>query len=392
MAVPFNTKCFKDHPRPAKGEPAFVQRQAGVKYNTAWFRPQGVSLGIDITFDKDRYKEVLCHWPESSLTEFYKLAEARIKAIKSGKKKHQKMTLAEFVEEFVLPEIASRNRDLKGFEKRLKKILKCFGNADTSLIDAIDIDRFLNELSRTLKGSSVNRVHSALSRIFSVAVRLGFRDDNPCSRVLRRPESQPRDRVLNDNEIFHFVGEALRLDSFQSLALLVALFTGLRIGNVIEITRSMFNDDFTVLTLPMTKNGRSYRVFLNGPTRWVLELCAERSWNQFLFPSSTNDGRSIASPRKAQERIREYVAVKTGIHEHWVINDLRSTYATKQLELTGDIRLVQQNLFHSSSTVTERYSYHQNPQLAAASERTAQSFLTGCADSFQQLKEINHAG
>ena len=73
----------------------------------------------------------------------------------------------------------------------------------------------------------------------------------------------------------------------------------------------------------------------------------------------------------------------TGVSDHWTIHDLRRTYASQQLELTGDIRLVQQNLFHSSSTVTERYCYHQNPQLAEASEATAQSLLSGHTYSFK---------
>lgn len=378
MAIPFTKKSLQEHPRPAPGEPAFAVRQLGAKYNIAWISARGVSLGIDITYNRKRYREVICHGSETSLTEYFKLAEARVKDIKSGKgRRRTRMTLGRLVEELVLPEVESRNRDVNSFTKRLPPILKQFGRTPVADISAIDIERFLNGLARDRKGSTVNRYQAAMSRIMSVGVRLGLLDSNPCSSVLRRPEGQPRDRVLSDEELHHLIAEALRMDTFQSLSLLVALFTGLRIGSVISITREMLDADFKVLTLPVTKNGRGYRVALNAQARQILERCAKRSWNGYLFPSTVREGQHIAHPREAHARIREYIARQTGITQPWTIHDLRRTFASRQLELTGDLRLVQQSLMHSSSVVTERYCYHQNTRLADASEQTAQSLLAG---------------
>lgn len=392
MDIPFTVKSIKEHIRPVRGEAPIVCGFIGHPNKKVTFHPSRTSLGFDISMDGIRHKGTIGSSPNMPLPVFDKLFREKMLEIETGQVlRGQNLTLNELIDNHVLPEMKGRNRDIKGFERRLKRIRNAFGMRKVSSLTHYEINLFLNKLADECKRATINRYHSALSRIFSTAIRLNICRDNPCKNILRRPEPPARQRVLSDAEIHHFIEKALSLDSFQSLSLLVALFAGWRIGNIISITRDMLDAEFTVITFAETKNGNSYSVRLNGPVRQVLMKCAERSWNQFLFPSAIKDGHHIAYPRETYQIIRAYVAEKTGIDKHWTIHDLRRTHSSRQLKLTGDIRLVQQTLFHSSTSVTERYCYHEDTRLAEASEATVQSLLGDHSKSFLQQEDSNAA-
>ncbi|WP_415902124.1 tyrosine-type recombinase/integrase [Neptuniibacter sp. QD29_5] len=385
MVIPFTEKAVREHERPAAGEPPIVCGFTGHPNKKVTFYANKISLGYDKSHDGSRYKGTFGSSPTLPLSIYDKLHREKMLEIETGQVlRGQDLTVNELIDDHVLPEMLGRNRDIKGFKRRLTRIRKQFGKRKVRSLTHYEINKFLNEIAKECKGSTVNRYHSAMSRIFATAVRLGICSENPCKNILRRPESPARQRVLSDAEINHFIDKAVELDSFQALSLLVALFSGWRIGNVISITRDMLDPEFTVITFPETKNGNRYSVQLNGPTRQVLLKCAERSWNQFLFPSAIKDGHHIAYPRETYQIIREYMKEQTGIDKHWTIHDLRRTHSSRQLKLTGDIRLVQQTLFHSSTAVTERYCYHEDARLAEASEDTAQSLLGSHSESFMQ--------
>lgn len=391
MAIPFTAKALKEHPKPAPGERPIVCSVQGHANKKITFTATGITLGYDRSHDCIRHKGTIGHFPDMPLPVYDRLFREKMLEIETGQNlSGQDLTVNEIIDLHVLPEVEGRNRDIKGFKRRLKRIRAKFGKRKISSLTTHEISLFLDFIAKTCKNSTVNRYHSALSRIFSTAVRLNICRDNPCKKILRRPEPPARKRILSSDELYHLIDEALRMDTFHALALLVSLFASWRIGDVLRITRDMLNADFTVIELADTKNGETYYVRLNGPTRQLLMLCAERSWNQFLFPSAIKDGRPIAHPTETYQRLRKYVAEKTGITKHWYIHDLRRTHASLQLKQTGDIRLVQQTLFHSSAAVTERYCYHEDGQLAAASEATAQALLGHHALTFQQ-QETNDA-
>lgn len=91
-----------------------------------------------------------------------------------------------------------------------------------------------------VKDSSINIDIAILSHIYTVAIKAGIVDKNPCKDVRRLKVTQTKDRVLSQSEI------ALLLDKLHGkdrLMVLVGLFTGLRLGGVLGLS---WNDiDFT---------------------------------------------------------------------------------------------------------------------------------------------------
>ncbi|HCG8497154.1 TPA: site-specific integrase [Vibrio parahaemolyticus] len=376
--IPFTASIFESHPRPKPGQSPIVKRREGVKYQQVTFYANTISLGISKTFKGQRFNEVIGHWPEMSISTFDKIARERVSKIELGYyNKAASLLIGDFFIDYVLPMMESRNRDIESVKTRWRRVAPIFAHQALGDVSKLQITQFLTELSTQVKGSTVNRHLSLLSRIFSLAVELELLVVNPCKGIKKWPENNIRDRVLSDDELRIYIREAIHINSFQSKALLFSLITGLRIGNVIDIRREMLSDDLTLLTLPMTKNGKSYRVMLNEPAREVLKSCAELSWNEWIFPSAVKEGAHIAYPRSCHEKIRDVVLQSTGGSESFNIHDLRRTYASRQLMLTGDARLVQSSLFHQSITTTERYAFHQQSKLAEASQSTALSLLSG---------------
>src|SRR3989304_6768719 len=77
-----------------------------------------------------------------------------------------------------------------------------------------------------VKDSSINIDIAILSHIYTVAIKAGIVDKNPCKDVRRLKVTQTKDRVLSQAEI------ALLLDKLQGkdrLMVLAGLFTGLRL-------------------------------------------------------------------------------------------------------------------------------------------------------------------
>ncbi|TVU59036.1 tyrosine-type recombinase/integrase [Vibrio atlanticus] len=381
--ISFTADAFKAHPRPRVGEKPITRRRDGARHQQVTFYANTISLSIAKSFKGQRFNQVIGHWPAMSISVFEKLANERLAQIEQGYyNKASSILVGDFFIDYVLPMMKTHNRDIQSVKTRWRRLAGDIAHLSLGDVSRLDITQILTRLATEVKGSTVNRHLSLLSRIFSIAVELELLHRNPCKGIKKWPESNIRDRVLSDTELFHYIDKALEIGSFHAKALLVSLFLGLRISNVISISKEMINHDFTILSLPQTKNGRAYRIAINEPARKLLTECAVITWNTWLFPSALHEDQHIASPRACHAKIREHVALTTGCHEHLVIHDLRRTYASRQLALTGDARLVQQNLFHQSVTTTERYAFHSDQSLTQASQDTASSLISGHSQSF----------
>jgi integrase len=389
--ISFTKKAFVEQKALMVDGPPIVKYREGVKYQKATFHKNTISLGFEKTFKGQRFNEVLGHWPEMSFMAFDKIAKNRVSQIELGYyNKAANLLVGDFFIDYILPMVETHNRDIKGVKTRWRRVVSFIGHRQLGDVTRLELLQFLNGLAKEVKGSTVNRHLSLFSLIFSTAVDLDLIFKSPCKGIKKWPEDNTRDRVLNTTESYYYIDKALCIDSFHSKALLVSLFLGLRIGNVLDIRRDMIDEKFEILSLPKTKNGRHYHVTLNEPAKYILMSCAELSWNEWLFPSAIKDGSHISSPRNCHRIISDYVQAKVGRGTPFTIHDLRRTYASRQIELTGDVRLVQANLFHQNVTTTERYAFHQKPQIAQASQDTAVSLLAGHQHSFNLSMEGNN--
>lgn len=331
---------------------------------------------VRFSWKGQRYYQSLGTFPEMKFAEFNQLAYQFIADVQSGAyRKGSRLTVHQFFDEIAVPYSRKHHRAHKTFFSRSKRVMKTMGNKRLADVTRRDIEGFLNSLSG-LANASVNRYQAFLSKLFSMAVEHDIIAKSPVKGIRKLIENNAKDRVLSSKEVESFCRYACEDSNFlHATALMISLLTGMRIGNVITMTRTMLADDLSSVLLPMTKSGKSQRIYLSSPAQSLLRKCLRISFNDWVFPSLVNQGDHIAYPRACIERIQRSMKEEGTLDAPFTIHDLRRTYATTMLIATNDIRLAQQSLGHSNISVTERYAYYQNIHLAHASQQTVDAML-----------------
>jgi integrase len=292
------------------------------------------------------------------------------------------MTLKGFYDDFVVPYAENNLKDVKGFMQRHKPLIETYGGEKLAGFKKYLISQLLTELANRVSPPTCARYLAAWSKFFNLAVSYDFIESNPCKGIPRPRENPPRDRVLSPSEVTALVDAALSdINSVHACSLLFCLFSGLRQGNVISLRLSWFNENYSMLSIPDSKSGKPIYMALNSALQSLIKQLLPYSDGTYLFPSSLStpsNPKPMGKPTKCLARLVERVQAKTGITEHFHCHDLRRTHASQMLRVSGDIRLCQQALGHADIKTTQRYAYHSNPELLAASEQTVTALLGGC--------------
>lgn len=263
-----------------------------------------------------------------------------------------------------------------------------FGKTPLAAITDADIQVYLNYLQTKgrldrqggLSPKSIYNIFVVLNAALEKA-RGKIIADNPAAEV-HVPESQPVERrVLTVEEMETFIREVL-VERLR-LAMLLSLFTGIRMGEVLplqwddlnekkrtirinkDLVRVLLFDDpsgkKTELILQETPKSKSsnrevpVHEYVFGLLMSYKQLQASSGQPNplnLLFPSKRG---TYTDPRTYQKRVQAVCkrCELQGVNVH----ALRHTFATRLMEQNVPIRTIQNLLGHSSITTTERYSH-----------------------------------
>lgn len=172
--------------------------------------------------------------------------------------------------------------DIKSMWQRI--ILPRLGSIKVHLVTPSDVDALHAEISAT-RPVRANRVVEVLRKAFNLAIRWGWRTDNPTSGV-RRNNEQPRARYLSPAEILR-ISEALSAhpETTSANAIRLLMLTGARRGEVLGARWDMFDLDTGVWTKPSahTKQRREHRVPLSAAAVELLKMINAGSTGPFVF-------------------------------------------------------------------------------------------------------------
>jgi integrase len=287
-------------------------------------------------------------------------------------------TVSELCDRY-LTEHASRKRTGANDKTLIEKYVRPeFGNGKVTSIAFGDIDRLHQRITRAGKPYQANRVHSLLTKMFSLAIRWQMRDDNPAKGVARNLE-QPRHRYLAGGELQRLT-EALAVHPNQTAANAVRLLllTGARRGEVLSATWSQFDLESGVWVKPSssTKQQRIHRVPLSAPVQQLLveiRQTAKDEASPYLFP-----GRNGAPPDQIDS---DWAALcKAAGLQSVRLHDLRHTYASVLVSAGLSLPVIGALLGHSRPDTTARYAHLFDDPLRAATER-AGAIITGTVES-----------
>ena len=251
-------------------------------------------------------------------------------------------------------------------------ILPVMRRLKVATIAYADVDKLHRDISRRAPVHA-NRVLALLSKMFSLAVRWGWRTDNPC-RGIERNQEQKRRRYLTGDELARLTA-ALAGHRDQQAANIVRLLllTGARRGEALAAEWSQFDLTTGTWIKPgaTTKQKTDHIIPLSAPTRQLLSMIApkEQSDSNYLFP-----GR-LGGHRREIKEAWALICKSAGI-SGLRVHDLRHSFASQLASAGVGLHIIGSLLGHTQPSTTHRYAHLIDDPLRAATER-AGAILSG---------------
>lgn len=230
------------------------------------------------------------------------------------------------------------------FPYMFKRVVAEFG---PKRLDEITVPVGMDFLNKVRDSSSVansNRYHTFLRSFFNRAIDWGkFERVNPFSKIKQGKESAHRLRFLSKEEIRRLLA-ACPPRIYPIVA--CALLTGLRRGEILNLTWETVDLRQNVLSILETKSGKPREIPMPPKLVPIFE--------GLHYPVATGAIFHVSQDilhiefRKAVE--------KAGIPD-FRFHDLRHTFASHFVMRTNDLPTLQKLLGHHSPTMTQRYTH-----------------------------------
>lgn len=276
------------------------------------------------------------------------------------------------------------------------------GTIRLETLSAHTIQHFYNCLGdEGLSSGSVLLVHKILHKALQQAMAIGYIRTNPSAACIL-PRMEHKDlKPLDDTEIQQFM-EAVKGHPYETL-FLVALFTGMRRGEILGLTWDCVDFDCGILLvnkqlqqgypdaegkriyqLASTKSGKRRSI---TPADFVMDLLRRQRSQQaewqlragLAWEDSglvfTNVLGGHLSPAKVYDSFK-VLAASIGRPDAR-FHDLRHSYAVAAIRSGDDIKTVQYNLGHSSASFTLDVYGHVTDQMKRDSADRMEKFIKG---------------
>lgn len=246
-----------------------------------------------------------------------------------------------------------------------KLVLPDLGKLKVHDVHHDDIDRVHRAIGAK-RPVRANRVAQMMSKMFNLAVRWGYRLDNPVNGWHRNPEHR-RTRYLSSDELYRLTRALDGHGNQRSAnAIRLLLLTGARRGEVLTATWDQFDLNKGVWTKPSahTKQRKEHRVPLSATAIELLrKMRADSGPTRYLFP-----GEDPEKPLQEIKRFWTRVCLDARLDD-CRIHDLRHTYASILASAGLSLPVIGALLGHTQPNTTARYSHLFDDPLREATDR-----------------------
>lgn len=245
-------------------------------------------------------------------------------------------------------------------------VLPGLGHRSLKKITALDINNLVKRISETLAASSTQIVFRIVKSCFEAAKERGYIYLNPCERTVLPKIDKKKVQALT--RVQQKSVEAESMKSVKGLPILLALETGMRIGEICALKWDDIDFDSSVLKVQRTKQRIPLPSSAGHRTK-IIETTPKTSNATRIIPLSTkvktallkwkkqtiseyvitNDGKSV-EPRTVSYRF-ERIKQRLGLF-NVSFHALRHTFATRCVELGVNIAAISSLLGHSSIKLT----------------------------------------
>jgi integrase len=248
-----------------------------------------------------------------------------------------------------------------------KHFLPALGPKKVVDVTHADAQRLHDQISVTAV-IAANRAASLGRKAFNLAIKWGWRTDNPFSKLERNPEEK-RDRYLILAELARLFDALNRQYGDLAAAIIVfLLLTGARRNEVLSAYWRDFDPVAGIWTKPSahTKQKKLHRVPLSAAARAVLVQLAQQYEPNEPPPDAYVFGgpQMIHRVRRTWEAVRDEAGLP-GLRLH----DLRHAYASVLASGGLSLPIIGALLGHTNPTTTARYAHLLDDPLRQATER-----------------------
>lgn len=273
------------------------------------------------------------------------------------------ITFPEAVSQFQIEELAKKaHTTQKDILWSLPNLLDFFGNPPAPLdqIKPIHIRQYLDRRGKAAP-TRANREIAWFSVIFNWSRNKGFTEaPNPCAGIKRHRE-KGRSIYVHDDDLATLKEHA---DAPLCDAIDLAYLTGQRPADVLKMQETNIRDG--ALEIRQNKTGMPIRIAVVGELAKVIERCKLRKdklpiHTHYLLTNEEGQKLTKSMLRGRFERARAAAAAVAKDEETAMriraiqFRDLRAKAATDKADIAGDIRQAQEQLGHTSVSMTEHY-------------------------------------
>ncbi len=267
-------------------------------------------------------------------------------------KKKTVPTLTEYAKEYLALHKGAKENTLAVKKWAVGVLVKYLGEHPLDKITPFIIEKYRIQRKEQdgVKDNTINLDVQMLSHLFSTAVNEGVIDVNPCQKVKRLKVTQVKDRVLYGDEIKSILDMP---EGRDRLIILTALFTGMRLNEVLNLTWDDIDFGKGIIHVFQGKTGKTFDVPLSDCLRTALEAF-------WTHPA----GLRVFEDREITHKVvLEYSKHFSGLFKDmgiqgFTFHNLRHTFASiMQSDLGIGAVVVQGMTGHSSLGMLQKYSH-----------------------------------
>lgn len=260
------------------------------------------------------------------------------------------------------------NRSYKTRKGRVDKFVALWGNKQLKDISPMDIERYKKirkedvvRPEKIVKGvklpvkyvtnTTVNRDIEILRKMFNLAIENEWLNKNPCKYVKKLRVNNKIERYLTPEEEIRLLNACKGEYAYIKPIIQFALNTGMRKGEILNLTWECVNFDSKKITLLETKNGKKRDVPINSVVLSVLNDMKKEQCCEYVFVNPVTQTKYYDL-----KRVFGNVCKNAGV-ENFRFHDLRHTAATRMVGSGVSITIAKDILGHSDIHTTMRYAH-----------------------------------
>jgi integrase len=310
--------------------------------------------------------------------------------LEQKRQSEQAPTFQELSEQYLKhAETYKRPGSMRNDRGNINRLLPRWSSRQVKAITQRDIEALQRDHKAT--PYHANRTLALLSKMFNLAIKWGWRSDNPVKGIPKFHEER-RERWLTVDEMGS-LERALKAyrDQNAADAVRLLLLTGAREGEVLKADWSQFDLQRGVWTKPShhTKQNKTEHTPLNKPALTLLNRMKRANSSGPLFPGANGASRvtlrrpwrqicraaGLAQAVEVNGKRRKITRYKPTVRIH----DLRHTYASHLVSNGVSLQVVGKLLGHTRVQTTERYAHLANEALRDGTNRFAEIFKSAKA-------------